>query len=240
MNSLYAGNGFGSQKASRIVTHAVKVGFEDIFHRMRTRDRSFDEVDLGSPLGALRNSSNTAIRFPSQNPGDVFLQRLREFVSERHGVLEEGWRVELKHSMNCDLYAVYCSPDGKTFDSVFDVASYLGLNLNHNPMDAEIKCVGASLQERLSRKRKSTRFSIASGFPENKESLISGYCKDIACDGQILEKYANKSCIMKVTEAVQDEKGSSGSERINVSRLVNLFFLICLQLTSYLSFLIHM
>ncbi|KAA3455958.1 methyl-CpG-binding domain-containing protein 9 [Gossypium australe] len=217
MNSLYAGNGFGSQKASRIVTHAVKVGFEDLFHRMRTRDRSFDEVNLGSPLGSLRNSSNTAIRFPSRNPSDIFLQRLREFVSERHGVLEEGWRVELKHSMSCDLYAVYCSPDGKTFDSVLDVASYLGLNLNHSPMDAEIKREGASLQERLHlpRKRKSTRFSIASGFPENKESLISGYCKDFACDGQILEKYANKSCIMKVTEAVQDEKGSSGSERIN-------------------------
>lgn len=71
------------------------------------------------------------------------MQDLREFVSERHGVLEEGWRVELKHSMSsCELYAVYCAPDGKTFDSMFDVACYLGLMSNYNLMDAEIKREG--------------------------------------------------------------------------------------------------
>ncbi|KAL4353295.1 hypothetical protein GQ457_06G041410 [Hibiscus cannabinus] len=218
INSLYAGNGFGSQKAPRIVTHAVKMGFEDIVHRMRTRDRSFDEVDLGSPLRMLRTSNNTAIRFPTRNPSDIFLQALREFVSERHGILEEGWRVELKHSMSgCDLYAVYCAPDGKTFGSVAEVASYLGLVSNYNPMDAEIKREGASHQERLHlpRKRKSTRFSFASGFPENKGSLISGYCKEFPRDGQIVEKYANKSCIMKVAEAVQDDKSGCRSEQIN-------------------------
>ncbi|XWS30346.1 hypothetical protein CRYUN_Cryun24cG0109300 [Craigia yunnanensis] len=217
-NFLFAGSGFGFQKASGIVTHAVKVGLEDILHHTRTRDRSFDEVDLGFPLERLRNSNNTTIRFPYRNPSDIFLRALREFVSERHGVLEEGWRVELKHSTSsCELYAVYCAPDGKTFDSVFDVACYLGLMSNYNSIDAEIKREGASLQERLHlpRKRKSTRFSIANGFPENKESLISGYCKEFSFDGQIGEKYANRSCIIKATEAVQDEMGSSGSEQIN-------------------------
>ncbi|KAK8534043.1 hypothetical protein V6N12_047441 [Hibiscus sabdariffa] len=216
MNSLY--NGFGAQKAPRIVTHAVKMGFEDIVHCMRTRDRSFDEIDLDSPLRMLRNSNNTAIRFPTRTPSDIFLQALREFVSERHGVLEEGWRVELKPSMSgCDLFAVYYSPDGKTFGSVAEVASYLGLMSNYNPMDAEIKCEGASHQERLHmpRKRKSARFSIASGFPENKGSLISGYYKEFPRDGQIVEKHAKKSCIMEVTEALQDDKSNSGSEQIN-------------------------
>ncbi|XP_022739845.1 methyl-CpG-binding domain-containing protein 9-like isoform X2 [Durio zibethinus] len=218
-NSLYAGNGFGFPKACGIVTHTVKVGFEDILHHKRTRDKSFAEEDLGFPLGRLMGNNNTAIRFPSRNPSDIFLQALREFVSERHGVLEEGWRVELRHSMSsCELYAVYCAPDGKTFDSVFDVACYLGLMSNYKSMDTEIKHEGASLQERLHlpRKRKSTRFSIANGFPENKESLISGYCKEFfSCDGQEVEMYANKSCTMKATEAVQDEKGSSGSEQTN-------------------------
>ncbi|XVF60333.1 hypothetical protein PTKIN_Ptkin08bG0036600 [Pterospermum kingtungense] len=217
-NFFYAGNGFGFPKASGIVTHAVKVGFEDILHPTRTRDRSFDELDLGFPLGQMRNSSNTAIRFPSRNPSDIFLQALREFVSERHGVLEEGWRVELKRSVSsCEPYAVYCAPDGKTFDSVFDVACHLGLMSNYNSMDAEIKREGASLQERshLPRKRKSSRFSIANGYPENKESLVSGYSKEFSCDGQIVEKYANKSRIMRVTEVMQDEKGSFGSQQIN-------------------------
>ncbi|KAE8718221.1 7-dimethyl-8-ribityllumazine synthase family protein [Hibiscus syriacus] len=218
MNSLFSDNGFGSQKAPRIVTHAVKMGFEDIMHRMQTRDRSFDDIDLDSPLRMLRNSNNTAIRFPTRNPSDVFLQALREFVSERHGVLEEGWRVELKHSMSgCDLYAVYCAPDGKTFGSVAEVASYLGLVSSYNPMDAEIKHEGGSHRERLHlpRKRKSTRFKISGGFPENKGSLINGYYKEFPCDGQILEKHVNKSCIMKITEAMQDDKSISGSEQIN-------------------------
>ncbi|XVE83943.1 hypothetical protein DITRI_Ditri16bG0129400 [Diplodiscus trichospermus] len=215
-NFLYAGNGFGFQKASGIMTHAVKVGFEDILHHSRTRDRSFGEVDLGFPLGRLRSSNNTAIRIPSRNPSDIFLQALREFVSERHGVLEEGWRVELKHSMSgSELYAVYCAPDGKTFDSVFDVACYLGLMPNYNSVGAEIKPEGASLQERLHlpKRRKSTRCSIANGFPENKESSVSGYCKEFSCDGQGMEKYANKSCIIKDTEARQDEQGCSASEQ---------------------------
>lgn len=73
----------------------------------------------------------------------------------------------------------------------------------------------------LPRKRKSTRFSIANGFPENKEGLISSYCKEFSCDGQSVEKCANKSGIMKVTEALQYGKVSSESEQINVSRLVS-------------------
>ncbi|XP_039035588.1 methyl-CpG-binding domain-containing protein 9-like [Hibiscus syriacus] len=217
MHSLYAGNGFGSQKAPRMLTHAVKIGFEDIVHRIRTRDKSFDEVDLDSPLRMLRNSNNTTIRFPTRNPSDVFLQALREYVSERHGILEEGWRVELKHSMSgCDLYAVYCAPDGKTFGSVAEVASYLGLMSNYKPVDAEIKREGACNQERLHmpRKRKSSRFSFASGFPENKGSCVSGHYKEFPCDCQTVEKFANRTCSLKVIEAVQDDKRSE-SEQIN-------------------------
>ncbi|XP_038998340.1 methyl-CpG-binding domain-containing protein 9-like [Hibiscus syriacus] len=233
MNSLFSGNGFGSQKAPRIVTHAVKIGFEDIMHRMRTRDRSFDEVDLDSPLRMPKNSNSTTIRFPTRNPSDVFLQALREFVSERHGVLEEGWRVELKHSTSgCDLHAVYCAPDGKTFGSVAEVASYLGLVSSYNPMDAETKHEGGSHLERLHlpRKRKSTRFKISGGFPENKGSLISGYYKGFPCDSQIVEKLANKSCIMKITEAMQDDKSSSGSEQMNDGLPLQFedFFVLCL------------
>ncbi|OMO80724.1 hypothetical protein CCACVL1_12795 [Corchorus capsularis] len=215
-NFLYAGNGFGFHKSSGIMTHAVKVGFEDILCHTRTRDRSFDAVDLGFPLGGL-SSNNTAIRFPSRNPSDILLQALREYVSARHGVLEEGWRVELKHSMSsCELYAVYCAPDGKTFDSVLDVACHLGLMPNYNSMDAEIKLEGASLQERLHlpKKRKSTRFSVPNGFPENKESLISGHCKELLYNGQSVENGVNKFGLMKVTEAMHNEKDSSQSEQI--------------------------
>lgn len=214
-NLLYAGNGFGFHKASSTATHSVKMGFEDIFHHTQTMSRSFSEVDLEFQLGKLRGSSNAAIRFPSWNPGDKLLQALRELVSESHGVLEEGWRVELKQSLSgYEPYAVYRSPDGKTFDSVFEVASYLGL---HNSMNAKVE--GVPPQERLplQRKRKSTRFSFSNGFSGNNESLTSGYSNEFSCGSQGLEKSMSKSAVIKVTDDQTDEKASSASDQTNVS-----------------------
>ncbi|GKV07676.1 hypothetical protein SLEP1_g19422 [Rubroshorea leprosula] len=212
-NLVYAGNGFGFHKASSTATHSVKMGFEEIFHHTQTMSRSFNELDLEVQLGKLRGNSNAAIRFPSWNPGDKLLQALRELVSESHGVLEEGWRVELKQSLSgYEPYAVYRAPDGKTFDSMFEVASYLGL---HNSMNAKVE--GARPQERLplQRKRKSTRFSFSNGFSENNESLTSGYSNEFSCGTQGLEKSMCKSAMIKVTDGETDEKASSASEQTN-------------------------
>ncbi|KAF2316132.1 hypothetical protein GH714_041399 [Hevea brasiliensis] len=192
-NLVYARNGFGPfdcRKGSGLMMKAFRVGFEDILHHAQTVDSSLEEIDLGFPLGRLRSTNNTAIRLPSRSPNEILLQGLREFISERHGMLDEGWHVELKHSMTSyEVYAVYCSPDGKTFGSMSEVACYLGLTPNCNSIDSDKRSDGSPLQERLHlpKRRKSKRSSLANGFTENKQALVNGYHKDLLSNGQSTE-----------------------------------------------------
>ncbi|KAL4653492.1 hypothetical protein ACB092_01G307500 [Castanea dentata] len=217
-NFLHAGNGFGFQKASGVLTHTVKLGFEDILQHSQSTNRKYEEVDLGFPLGRCKSSNNTVIRRPSPNPSEIFLKALRDFVSERHGVLEEGWRVEFRRSMgNCELCAVYCAPDGKIFDSVYEVACYLGLKPNFNTLEPEVRSEGSqamSGRSHLSRKRKSSRISIANGFAENKEILISDNHKELSSNGLTMEVCSNTvGNNVKVTETGTEENAYSGSQQ---------------------------
>lgn len=178
-NFLYSENGFGFQKASM----------------MQYMTRKFEEVSLDFPLGTCKSSNNVAVRLPSRNRSEIFLQALRDFVSERHGVLEEGWHVEFRRSVNCELYAVYCAPDGKTFDSVYEVACFLGLMSNFNSMEPESRsegCQSISGRSHLCRKRKQARYSTANGFTENKEGiLIFDNRKELSLNGLTVEVCAS-------------------------------------------------
>lgn len=224
-NFWYAGNGFGFLKASGILTHAVKLGLDDVLHHT---DSCFEEVDLGFPLGRLRSSNNTNFRLPPKEPSEVFLQGLKEFISERHGILDEGWQVELKQSVRtCEQYPVYHAPDGRIFESMSEVAVYLGLMSNCNSVDSELRSDGsASLKKRLHlpKRRKSTRLSIASCSAENKDALLTDLCKDISSDIQSMELCASTlGNSVKVTEAAPEENGCTGLQQHNVSEHVSRF-----------------
>lgn len=216
-NFIYAGNGYGSQKFSGITTHTVKTDLEDILLRRQRMDGSFNGVDLGFSTGNLSN------KFPSRNPSEILLQALREFISERQGFLEEGWHVELRRSMSsCQLYAVYCAPDGKTFDSMSEVACYLGLISDYKSMDAEIRTEGSSVKERLHlpKRRKLTRSSVVNGFEEKKDS-ISSYCNEFLSNCEPMEIFASRSdTIVDGTEAVREENGCSGFQHNKASKHV--------------------
>ncbi|KAL5793156.1 hypothetical protein ACOSP7_001750 [Xanthoceras sorbifolium] len=218
-NVLHAGNGFGSQKAVGIMTHPIKKGFEDMLHDAQNKDKTFGEIDVSIPLARLSSSYKTAIRLPSRNPSEILLQALRDFVSERQGVLEEGWRVELRHPMNsCDLYAVYHAPDGKTFDSMVEVACYLGLISSYNSVDTDIRSEESSLQEKLhlSKKRKSTRSSMSNGFGENKGSLINGYFNELSSNSQQMKIFGSRSnTIVDITEVGTEEIGCKEFQKDN-------------------------
>ncbi|CAL5339882.1 unnamed protein product [Camellia sinensis] len=132
-------------------------------------------------LGSVRSSNHTATRQAPQNPNEMHLQALNEFISERHGVLEEGWCVEFKRSMrNGELHAVYCAPDGKTFDSMPEVACHLGLMSNSNSEEPKNGC--ASLQRsHLAKRRKFAVLSMANSLSENYK-ILSGLGKDLSSD----------------------------------------------------------
>lgn len=212
-NFLYSGNGFGCHKASGIVTNTVKVGLEDILHHSQIMGKSFEEVDLNSTLGRCRSSNNMAVRLPSS---EIFLQALRDFVSERHGVLDEGWRVEFKQPTgSCDLYPVYCAPDGKTFDTVYEVACYLGLMSNYNSKQPGLESLSVPEKASLPRKRKATRCPITNGFAESKEAFMGGHPSSNGLSmGFFASTFGNNA---KIAEAGADDNGDFESQQNVVS-----------------------
>ncbi|KAI4320459.1 hypothetical protein MLD38_033937 [Melastoma candidum] len=154
-------NGLGHENAAGILRRQPHMGC-----------RSF-EVDLGFPLANLRSTSNASSKLSTQEPSEVLLQTLREHISCMHGVLGEGWRVEFRQSLSgCGSHIVYCAPGGRKFDSVSEVASYLGLEPTHGlsgPNDEESPLWGRSS---LSRKRKSSRCSSSNELPFKKFGLV--------------------------------------------------------------------
>ncbi|CAL5370051.1 unnamed protein product [Camellia sinensis] len=209
-NSLYVGKGFGFQKSSGIVTLGVK----DILHHTYSVVRGFEEADMQSLLGSVRSSNHTATRQAPQNPNEMHLQALNEFISERHGVLEEGWCVEFKRSMgNGELHAVYCAPDGKTFDSMPEVACHLGLMSNSNSEEPKNGC--ASLQRsHLAKGRKSAVLSMANSLSENNK-ILSGLGKDLSSDFNTMgcaSKFENN---VEVVGAMPKEISGTGPQQFN-------------------------
>ncbi|KAK7368384.1 hypothetical protein VNO80_10409 [Phaseolus coccineus] len=139
-SNFYNGNATGFQKASGGLTHADRVGFEDILNHTQSITRRFEEVCTDFPLRIHSSSNNMAIIIPCRSPNKIFLQALKDFISEQRGVLEEGWRVEFRQSVSStELYAVYCAPDGKIFDYVYEVACYLGLMSGFNSVESELR-----------------------------------------------------------------------------------------------------
>ncbi|CAN0904355.1 Methyl-CpG-binding domain-containing protein 9 [Linum grandiflorum] len=186
-----------------MVMHALRMGFGDLLHH--DTDRSLEEVNWGFPLGKCRSGDDSTLRLPSRKPDELFLQGLREFVAERHGVLEEGWRAELRHSTSSyELYVVYCSPDGKTFGSMSEVACHLGLLSVSNAMDID-RSVGpcSKLPERphAYKRRKSKK---------NREVVQNGYNKHVLSNNEVGVIQGGK--MGQVTELRTGEFGATNAE----------------------------
>ena len=207
----------------------VKMGLEDILQQTQVVGRSLD-VDLGCPIGSCKSSRGTSVKLSSQNTSEVFLQALREFISERHGVLEEGWCVEIKQSVDSELYAIYHAPDGKTFGSVYEVACHLGLMSSMQPKARRQGSSHFSGKSYIPKRRKPTKSLVANGFTDNNGSLINDRCKGLLCDRQ------SPSVVTVVNlenseEAVAEENGGSISSKFYVSVLVT-FCLFCSSISN--------
>ncbi|KAJ8434572.1 hypothetical protein Cgig2_012615 [Carnegiea gigantea] len=211
-NLIYSSNGFGLHKVPGLVAHTARLDFQDVLHHKFSIARSFEDIAYSSQLGRIR-SSNTTFRYPSRSPNEV-LQSLREFVSERHGILEEGWRVEFKQLKNgCESYAVYCAPDGSIFETMSDVACYLGLVSNGNAMEPEARSDdGSSLRRNglhLPKRRKITRLPIGNGLIENGGSLIGGYNNNFLSSVQTDQfSTCKREKMVEVVEPVHEENGA--------------------------------
>lgn len=211
-NLIYSSNGFGLHKVPGLVAHTARLDFQDVLHHKFSIARSFEDIAYSSQLGRIR-SSHTTFRYPSRNPNEV-LQSLREFVSERHGILEEGWCVEFKQLKNgCESYAVYRAPDGSIFETMSDVACYLGLVSNGNSVEPEARSDdGSSLRRNglhLPKRRKITRLPIGNGLIENGGSLISG-CNNNFLSSVQTDQFSTckREKMVEVVEPVHEENGA--------------------------------
>lgn len=229
-SNLYNGGAFGFQKVSEVVTHAVRVGFDEVLNQTQSLTRGFEEVGMNFPLGRYRNSKTTAIGLPSPSPSELFLKALRDFISERQGVLEDGWRVEFRQPMgSSELYAVYCAPDGKMFDSVYEVACYLGLMPGYNSVESEVRkerSISSLGGSHLTRKRKSGRLPVVNGFGE-KRGNFSSSLKDPSSDAVSAEcanACGNTSEATIIGRKEDDHSGPQQSAVCNSNPLV-LFYL---------------
>uniref|UniRef100_A0A5B6ZUU5 Putative methyl-CpG-binding domain-containing protein 9 n=1 Tax=Davidia involucrata TaxID=16924 RepID=A0A5B6ZUU5_DAVIN len=197
-NLLFVGNGFNLQKASRSVTHISKSGFEDIVHHRMNFNRTSKETDVTSMFeGKLWASRYTPQTFVPQNPSEVYLQALREYICERRGVLGDGWHVEFIYCQNrCKTFAVYCAPDGSRFESMPDVAHHLGLLSNCHSLETEERSDEFALVQKglhLNRRRKeSSRFSRTNNHRDIQNSRRSSFSVNFSSGIEIMDNQAGK------------------------------------------------
>ncbi|KAI3720305.1 hypothetical protein L6452_21221 [Arctium lappa] len=92
----------------------------------------------------------------TQNANLVYLQALKDYISERRGVLGDGWVVKFEYSESiCKNSPIYCAPDGSRFDSMPEVARHLGLLLPCNSFETNDKGGSFALLQNGSRAPKS-------------------------------------------------------------------------------------
>ncbi|CAF2103668.1 BnaA05g33850D [Brassica napus] len=208
-SSLNPGRGHATLEASGMMSRNIKMTVDALDSR---------SLGFGFPL-SLSNSS-FPIRFPSVDPSELLLHNLRRFISERHGVLEDGWHVEFKQPLNdYHLCAVYCAPNGNTFGSIQDVACYLGLavNDNYSCMDAEIRNGSSLLQEKLhmSKRRKTSRWPN-NGFPEQKGSSRNAQRRRFPFCGQTRTTFdVSPGTLFQAGESLSSENNGCGCEEAN-------------------------
>ncbi|KAI0502436.1 hypothetical protein KFK09_017386 [Dendrobium nobile] len=171
----------------------------------------------------------------SHSQGDIFLCSLRDFVAQKGGCLGDGWHVEFKQSANSsDSYAVYCAPDGRRFESVFDVTRYLGLTFNAQSIEIEKRDAVSGLVQRSlpsrRRKRDFSQISTLETSSKNLKSITSNFDREHSSDAEIL--HPQFSCVRNVSR-VTDNPPEEMSGSISQSSLVALpvqfedFFISC-------------
>ncbi|XP_047309284.1 methyl-CpG-binding domain-containing protein 9 [Impatiens glandulifera] len=109
------------------VSHSLKAGFQPDVHNGLTRVEGF----------SANSTTFLPIRYPSKDPGELHFKYLADYIHEKGGTLGNGWHVEfIHHEKKPKAYAVYCAPDGSRFESMFEVACYLGLISNKTSFES--------------------------------------------------------------------------------------------------------
>ncbi|KAK1269661.1 Methyl-CpG-binding domain-containing protein 9 [Acorus gramineus] len=164
---------------------------QDIQQHQLTVTRNPEPAVFGQSLQDKLIVNSSIPEVPSHMQADIFLQKLRKSMSEGQGLLD-GWHVEMKQCSNrSEMYPVYCGPDGKRFESMSEVARYLGISLDLVSIDSrdrnnEIASSHKALPARR-RKKELARLSRRNSVTGNSGSVGSGGSWDISSCPEVME-----------------------------------------------------
>ncbi|KAH6770771.1 hypothetical protein C2S52_015574 [Perilla frutescens var. hirtella] len=148
LNPMLEGIGHDLPKASSIAIGSAYAGFRDALLQKVHSDGNLGTIHKEPTFAARLRASHTPLEFPPASPNVLYLQTLREYITERSGTLGEGWRVEFEF---CDkrykTSAVYIAPDGSRFRSMEDVAFHFGLSSRYHYLEtANVSTESASIR----------------------------------------------------------------------------------------------
>jgi hypothetical protein len=205
-------NEFDLLKTYGSVRHIVRSDFKDSVRQRLNFAGNFTETDLVSKLkGRLWASNAIPHKIPFQNPSEVYMQELREFIAENHGILGEGWYVEFNYCQNgSKIFPVYCAPDGKKFCSMSDVAFHLGLVVDFHSIESD-----GFVRKRLHLcRRRESVYSRANNSRKCQENLRSS-CREFSLG---IGTDITQACKLngRTTKATPEDNGGYSVEQLQV------------------------
>lgn len=151
LNPMLEDFGRNLPKTSSTAVDSAHAGFRDTLLQKVHSDANLGTIHKESTFAARLRASHTPPEFPPASPNVLYLQALRDYITERSGTLGEGWRVEFEF---CDkIYktsAVYIAPDGRRFRSMEDVAFHFGLSSRYRYLETDnVSSESASIRSRM-------------------------------------------------------------------------------------------
>ncbi|XP_068641626.1 methyl-CpG-binding domain-containing protein 9-like [Aristolochia californica] len=223
----HSGNGVSMGKGSGLVVPSMKVSPDGLIPHDWAVNRSSEDPGFNCRLGGIPVVNNTTLTLPTLMQAEIVLQTLRQFIWERRGTLGNGWRVEFKSCTNgYNGFALFCSPDGKKFESMLEVAQYLEITSNCSSKDDEEKNDVIPLIQKGLPLRRRRRLLKSNSLLGNHENLRGGSTEGPPAAPEIV----NAISCAGVAEACMKENGLNRFTHPNIDLPVQYedFYVLCI------------
>lgn len=190
-------NGFTAERDSQIVDKITKADASKLSPSAKVKEAGNSNNASSSLSDEDQFDSGDSEGKKLKRIGDKQMQMLREFISQKKGVLGEGWGIEVKprsNGHNFDIF--YYSPEGLKCRSRLDVARHLGLIVD-NAVNTSGDCdeYNASAQKS---KQSLLQKALCSTLPRKRKELARRKCMDLT--------------LSRVQSCIEDDESSRSSE----------------------------
>jgi len=215
---VQVGNVFDFANHSGIVTETTETSTEAVLHHGLNTSRGFDDLVLAS------SARGRSVLTSGQVTEDLFLNALRSFILAKGGFLGEGWHVEFIQSpyeYGPKPFALYCAPDGKKFESMYDVADYLGISSGFTPVELDERSDGVGSAQRAlpprRRKKDLARISATSKFTNNQETVRVNSRDELCSGAEFVPQCYDVKSASRVANSYMEDNGVDEYQNLSVS-----------------------